>query len=1169
MNTLDLPTRSSFRRTVRRVLSAVHLLLLSLVTAAFAWAQSTTVIVEFDEPAGAVWKTQLEQSGTSVTDDELWTYRSQLFSQQDAHLANLANSGIDFEFSTVDIPSPVGTATTVEHRFALVLNGAAIHVDLDDVAAVRAAPGVKAVHRLRIFQPTLDQSVAFTRANELYGAAHELTQYDDLREGYEGQGVIISVIDTGIEYQHAMFGGDPTPPRFGLAQSVALIPENEKIIYNMPYSDFALEDGFGHGTHVASTAAGYLGYTAGGDGIPLTADDIPVHGVAPQAKIMSYGVCSDALSTVGALTGTIGGCLNVNTIMALEDSVAPRTLTGFIKPVADVINLSLGGDFGSADDATAIAASNAGLLGAVVVAAAGNAGDVRSIVGSPSTGRHVVSVAAMTDPGSGATYFIDALSAASFPVQLTGIQAPASQYATDGPTQLTAFPMAGTPAPANGGIAQYLAYVEGALTAADYPASVNGRIAFIDGAGAVGAFAEAVANASANGAVAVLLFGTTENATAIAGTIPAAIIKPEVSDQLLELFDGTPVHGDVSAQPVRLDPEDQEFRSAISGFSSRGPVAGLGQIKPDLAAPGVNVLAALPPASVLGALGIQEQGVDYGAISGTSMASPHVAGIAALVYQSNPSWTPDLVRTALINTSTPMRDVAGSPEAYGPSNQKIHSQGGGAVDAFAAANARGLMGVEGDGVLRPAFLGSHSFGDRPVVNNQCVNRETVTVTLRDMRGTGGTYDLATFDNRLASSDGVELFLSTSQVTVPPGGEVTFEAGLEIDGSVLNGPREMQFYVVADRTDGTESLSMPMLYSAVGSAPAGGGTQVETIVLEGTVGAGSSEAGVGEQSTDVPFEVAPGTTRIVIAFDADDATSVAFPDLDLELLDPNGNVVGSSGNTGSIESIDAAVGLAGTYVLRVDNYLSVGASFTATVDLHGFGGAPSATLDRIATEHVDDNGTPVDFDGSFTLSWVGHADDTGYRIERSDAGGAWQLIDRVSAGTTTYTVSGLEDGEFAFRVTSEVPGVLCTFVTAPSNVEEVRVDRRTQRNATDSVDVRITSVSQVDGVFEVGIVLENLSAGSLLDPVTLEIVAINGDSSITVLNADEGGNGRDAANPAVFDYSAVTDGDGLAGGATSGARTVRFSNPNGRLFSFDSFVRGYSKPRTRGGGDEPN
>ena len=127
----------------------------------------------------------------------------------------------------------------------------------------------------------------------------------------------------------------------------------------------------------------------GPDGLPLTADDIPIHGVAPQAKLMSYKVCSDIGSTLYSAAGVavpfIGGCDTSNIVMAIEDATKSFTVTGFAKPKADVINMSLGGG-GGPDEPTAVASDNAVLDGVTVVAAAGNSGPGEATLGSPAAG---------------------------------------------------------------------------------------------------------------------------------------------------------------------------------------------------------------------------------------------------------------------------------------------------------------------------------------------------------------------------------------------------------------------------------------------------------------------------------------------------------------------------------------------------------------------------------------------------------------------------------------------------------------------------------------------------------------------------------------------------------------------------------------------------------------
>ncbi len=1129
-------------RTLRFLVAG---LVLAFVSAS-AWAAgiTTSVIVELQGEPGAVWRARQLKQGATVSDAALAAYRAQLTAAQNSVLTRIVAAGIPATLATVSVPGASGAPTAVQRRYTLVYNGFTLSIAPADVARLRGVSGVKNVHRVRHPTIALDRSVPFIRAPELYGGVAELNPFDDLREGYEGQGIVMSVIDSGIEWQHEMFGGDPTPPRLGLAPALPLVPTNKKVIYSLPMMDWVVEDGIGHGTHVATTAVGYLGFEPGGDGVPTTADDVPVHGVAPQAKLMSYKVCSDTLfaaNVAGSVLGVglIGECLG-DIVLALEDSVSPRTLTGFPKPVAHVINMSLGSTFGQPDDPTAAAASNAALMGAIVVAAAGNSGDVPGIVGSPSVGTHVISIGNATDPGSGANWFVDA-----------GTR-----------SDIVTFPMAGTPPPPAGGLSSQFCYVADSLSAADYPAGAAGRIALVRFGHAVGLFGEIANNAALAGAVAVLFIDDeNENATAVKSTIPATIIKEADAAYLLSLIGPNPQHGDVSAGTITLKGAVGQFRTAMNGSSSRGPVIGLGQVKPDLSAPGTNILAGVPPTSVIGAI-TTDDGLTYGTISGTSMASPHAAGAAAQIKQANPTWTPDMVRTAMINTATPMRDAAGVPDSFGPQNPKVHAQGGGYIDVFRAARAKALMGVAGDGIAVPGILGSHSFGAAPVINNQCGNSRSVQVTVRDVRGTGGTYNLSIANNRELSHAGVSATVSPASVSVPAGGAATFIARISVDGAVVTEEPQLdvQWFVVADRADGSERLSMPFFYRAAPSAPAGsGGTRVETEVREGTLGLGSAAAGQGEQSVDVPVEVAGGTFRLAGLLESDEVTNAGYPDLDLELYDPNGNLIDSSGVPGGVESVDVAVTIPGTYVFRVINYVNAGGSFTLTVDKHIGADVGAATLAAIATEYTEQDGDRVDFDGSFTLAWTGVGGETGYRVERSAGGGAWTEIARVDGATATLALSGLPDGQYAFRVRSEFPGALCTYIEQPGNTQAVQVDHRTAFTAT-GVSVQVVRADLANGVFEVDAVLVNESAETLLNPVSLEIVGIDASTGdVRVINADNNRGGTSEADAAAFSYAGPVLGEDLTPGETSWSRTLRFADPSNVLFDFQARVNGYRKP----------
>ena len=649
--------------TVLIFLVAVAVLFSQMATnPATATDSGTSVIVELKDEPGAVYKARSERAGQPISDAALQSYRAQLSAKQDQFLSALSSSGVSATVMSRNVKNPNGSiAATVPLRYTLVLNGVALSVPRSSIATIESMPQVKKVHLNEVLQPVLNKSVDYIGAPKVYGSIAHLGPSNNIVEGYEGYGVNIAVLDTGIDWTHPMFGGDPSPPRLGVAPEVAALSTNKKVIYYLPLTDIAVNDGFGHGTHVASTAAGYIATHPGADGVPLTGDEFTLHGVAPQARLMSYTVCSNIRSIPGSLgLPSVGGCEAADITMALEDAVSPFTLTGIEKPFAHVINLSLGGG-GGPENVTAIACSNAALAGATVVASSGNSGPGEGTTGSPAAGKHVISVGASTHPGSAASLWSgDLLSASAFPQGTTGAITPANNFATAaGFNRITLFPMQGSASLPATAIAQRYAYV--ALAEGTWPASVRGRIALVrDALGATNF--DIVAQAFNAGAVGVIVFDARGTVNGVKTLVPAATIAPEDGEILLDAISSTddnavdPPNGTLSELPIRMNPfVSANFVGGMGDFSSRGPVRGLGQVKPDVSAPGVAVLAAVPPASVLGAIGTLENTPQYAHLDGTSMSAPHVSGVVALMKQAHPNWSPEIIRTVLINTATNMR----------------------------------------------------------------------------------------------------------------------------------------------------------------------------------------------------------------------------------------------------------------------------------------------------------------------------------------------------------------------------------------------------------------------------------------------------------------------------------------------------------------------------------
>jgi subtilisin family serine protease len=1160
-----------------------------------------SVIVELRADPGAVYKAKAEKAGRAVSTDELQNYRAGLRAGQDNFLKALAERGVNFQVKSTAIKNYDGSvAAQIDSRYTLVYNGITLSVPKSAIATIESMPEVKRVSANGLLFPELNKSVDYINATKAYGAVKELSQFDNVREGYEGQGMYISVIDTGIDWTHPMFGGDPTPPRLGVAPAVAAVSTNQKVVYNLPLTDSPVGDGFGHGTHVASTAAGYLAMHPGSDGIPGTGDDVRLHGVAPQAKLMSYTVCSTSRSTPGSLgLPSVGGCEFADILTALEDSVSPFTITLQPKPVANVINMSLGGG-GGPDNPTAIAANNAALTGTIVVAASGNSGPGEGTTGSPAAGVHVISVAANTHPGGGSLWSTDVLQSSAVASTRLGAVSPANSFPkASGFERIKLFPMTGSVGLPASSMAQRYVFVN--ELAGPLPATVSGRILLLRGITA--SFADAALQASQAGAVGIIVMDSRGAVNGVKTTIPAAGILPEDGEALVDAISSTdnnntdPADGAISELPIRMNPSfSDSFMGEMGGFSSRGPVRGLGQVKPDVSAPGVAVLAAVPPPSVLGALASAlENTPNYMHLDGTSMATPHVAGAVAQIKQAHPDWTPDMVRTALINTATNMRNETGGAKADGPSTaDSIIAQGGGLINVYEALNAKAQMGVVGDGITTPNILGSHSFGEVFVINSRVTHTVPVSVTVRDLSGQGGTYNLAVANNRDLQLAGISVGLTQQSVSVPANGQATFTVNATVDGDLLRDTMasktdgtqvvfekiQMQWYVTANRTDGGESLRMPFFFRPSPSVPAQ--TQVVTSSVTDVLPA--ADAGAQRDNTgflpelngvtykDIPFEVDASTSRIEAETTWMQVATSGQPDLDYQLLGPDGEVVQESGNGVGPEFVSVNVTTPGTYTHRVIGWSGVGTEFTVTTSLTKGNAAPS--LNAITGEFTDAQSRQVDFDGAFTITWQGSGGERGYEVERStDNGNTWTLIAKPNTGDSSIALTDQPNGTINYRIRGVHNGQIGAFVTPPSNAQSILVDRRGKVDITAQVATAMSNVSFVGGVFKLDLNVKNNSTSAYVPLVELNVVKItSGSGTVSVKNAENAGNGKTAASPALFGYSNLLGADQTFTPAEiTGSRTLEFNDSTSEMFSFDVSVTAYEQgaaPAGAAGGGAP-
>jgi len=733
---------------------------------------------------------------------------------------------------------PDGQQSLVHYRFTWLMNGLVAYVPESQYETLLAMPEVADLYEPEEVRLLLNNSVDYILGDQpsiedrrlaVYGETEELAPVGVLGnpeapaetaiDGYEGQGVILSVIDSGLDYFHPAFGGE------GLLTAAPQIPplapsatDNRKVIYFYNLGGATTRDDHGHGTHVAATAAGYvtdgdtdpvIGY---GANIGPTPDGVRLHGVAPQAKLMGYPVCNAAGSCPGDVP------------LAIEDSASPFILVGagdgdaspttVPKPVADVINMSLGGGSDPAS-ATSRVSNNAVLAGLTVVAAAGNSGPGAATVGAPCVGALVICVASSLDPGS--TAGSDVLLSMSEPDPCAGESGctdapPAADTGDDsrvnpidGDEQqgMKTFHMSGGGPLPDGSVSAHYVHVD--RDQDDIPEQVTGRIAVLTGG--TGAFATIVNPVAALEPEAILLVTDTQSATAVAvlNDVPTFTFPVADGEYLLGLMGSNGGHGDVSPAPIRISTQvlTTDFDGEVSSFSSRGPNAHANAdfryLKPDIAAPGSGVLAATTPDGNPD-LGIGMTNLEgYTHASGTSMASPHAAGAAVAVRQrlrelgfdSTDPDDPDylarrfeasvLTRAMLQNTATNLRTGLGEAEGDGDdSTTSINDIGSGLTNLAAALEAgavllanqplsseapreftvpeSGQLPVEVDAegsALLP--LPTLSFGAVEVIgmaDTQVFDRE---IEIRNIAPEGtGLYHLSAVSNRNGNLSGVSL-----------------------------------------------------------------------------------------------------------------------------------------------------------------------------------------------------------------------------------------------------------------------------------------------------------------------------------------------------------------------------------------------------------------------------
>jgi hypothetical protein len=522
----------------------------------------------------------------------------------------------------------------VLYRYTTALDGFAATLTGDQARRLRAAAEVLRVER------STKQRIDRTPSTPAVGSStRDLLGLPGPRGAWAehggvaraGHGVVVGVVDSGIWPENPSFSGlaDSTPGTAGAlpgfhggcapAASWDVGDCTEKIVSARWFVDgFGAEnvaaaeylsprDGTGHGSHVASTAAGDDGVRVQVDGQRFGTTS----GMAPAARLAVYKACWTAPDPVD------DGCTSADTVAAVDRAVADGV---------DVLNYSVSGSR-LADDSVARAFLGAASAGVLVTTSAGNGGRAGSVT---HVAPWVTTVAASTHHDfSGA-------------VRLGDGSSHVGAMLSDEPVRSTNVVLAGTIAAPGTSRAAARHCTPGSLDAT----RAQGRVVVCDRGG--GARVDKSAAVAEAGGVGMVLADTgPQGVDADVHAVPTVHLDERESAAVK-----TYVRRSGSRATAALDPRVRGAgrAPAIAGFSGRGPAEASGGdvLKPDLTAPGVSILGAVAPPS--------DSGRSWDVVSGTSASAPHVAGLAAFIAGVHPDWSPARVKSAMMTTAY---DLAG------------------------------------------------------------------------------------------------------------------------------------------------------------------------------------------------------------------------------------------------------------------------------------------------------------------------------------------------------------------------------------------------------------------------------------------------------------------------------------------------------------------------------